>query len=63
MKEVYTAKIKHKGLIYECVLSIGDKEVYIHPKGKRTLIKDFEIIKGSLERIDGKVLQYKTIIK
>lgn len=61
-KEVYSAKVKHKGLIYDCVMSIGDKEVYIHPKGKRTLITDFEVIEGSLERIDGQVLIYKTKI-
>gem|GEM_PF-3748100 len=29
-------------------MCLGDKEINIHPKGKRTLIKDFEIIKDSI---------------
>lgn len=29
-------------------MCVGDKEINIHPKGKRTKITDFEIIKDSI---------------
>ena len=47
-KQIIFCKVKHKGSIYDVYMCLGDKEVYIHPKGKRTKITDFEIIKESI---------------
>ena len=47
-RQIVFGKIKHKGVIYESCFCLGDKEINIHPKGKRTKITDFEIIKDSV---------------
>lgn len=47
-RKIIYCKVKHKGSIYDACMCLGDKEVYIHPKGKRKKITDFEIIKESI---------------
>lgn len=47
-KQIIYCKVKHKGTIYDACMCLGDKEINIHPKGKRTKITDFEIIKDSV---------------
>ncbi len=47
-KQIIYCKVKHKGSIYDVCMCLGDKEINIHPKGKRTKITDFEIIKDSV---------------
>ena len=47
-RQIIYCKVKHKGSIYDACMCVGDKEISIHPKGKRTKITEFEIIKDSV---------------
>lgn len=47
-RQIIYCKVKHKGLIYDACMCVGDKEISIHLKGKRTRITNFEIIKDSV---------------
>ena len=55
---IYYGKIKHKGEYYDCVFKLSAKEIKITTKKGNLKVTDFEIMKDTLVRIDGKTLNY-----